>query len=274
MSRRRKSNGYRVWLNERVYVEPKLIPAHMIELDPDYQRRIEMDRVNQMVEEFNPLVVNPLKVSHREGKYYAFDGGHTLMMEKKVNEAKATFLVECRVYENLTKDEEKILFAAQTGLSKPISVNDRLNALAGANDPKTVDLIRATNAAGVNLAIREKKGTYLGAVRKAVSVYDKYGSEIYEEALSLIMKTWKGRKDSLLSNILGGTATFLNAFGKVYDQNRFITKLKGVEPKELLTAARRNKTDYQSLDAACATEIAKAYNKGRGKGALGSFVVV
>ena len=137
-----------------------------------------------------------------------------------------------------------------------------------------MDLIRATNAAGVNLAIREKKGTYLGAVRKAVSVYDKYGSEIYEEALSLIMKTWKGRKDSLLSNILGGTATFLNAFGKVYDQNRFITKLKGVEPKELLTAARRNKTDYQSLDAACATEIAKAYNKGRGKGALESFVVV
>ena len=120
MSRRRKSNGYRVWLNERIYVEPKMVPSHMIELDPDYQRRIEMDRVNQMVEEFNPLVVNPLKVSHREGKYYAFDGGHTLMMEKKVNEAKDTFLVECRVYENLTKDEEKILFAAQTGLSKPI----------------------------------------------------------------------------------------------------------------------------------------------------------
>ena len=106
MSRRRKSNSYRVWMNDRVYVEAKLIPSHMLEIDPEYQRRIDMGRVEQMVEEYNPCVVNPLKVSHRDGKYWTFDGGHTLMMLKKVHEGEKTFLVECRVFENLTYDED------------------------------------------------------------------------------------------------------------------------------------------------------------------------
>jgi hypothetical protein len=60
----------------------------------------------------------------------------------------------------------------------------------------------------------------------------------------------------------------------VYDRDRFIRKLKSVEPKDILATAKRNKTDYQTLDKACATEIAKAYNKGRGVGRLESFVVV
>lgn len=273
MSRRRKSNSYRVWMNDRVYVEPKLIPSHMLEIDPEYQRRIEMDRVEQMVEEYNPCVVNPLKVSHRDGKYWTFDGGHTLMMLKKVHEDQDSFLVECRVFENLTYDEERILFAAQTGISKPISVNDKLNALAKASDPETLDLIRATSVSGVNLAFREKKGIAVRAVGKARTLYRNYGSQTYEDAVSLIMGTWSGKKGSLNANMLGGVTAFVDAFGDKYDRNRFIKKLKDVEPKDILVTAKRNKTDYQTLDKACATEIAKAYNKGRGSGRLESFVV-
>ena len=274
MTRRRKSNSYRVWMNDRVYVEAKLIPSHMLEIDPEYQRRIDMGRVEQMVEEYNPCVVNPLKVSHRDGKYWTFDGGHTLMMLKKVHEGEKTFLVECRVFENLTYDEERILFAAQTGLSKPISVNDKLNALAKASDPETLDLIRATNASGVNLAIREKKGVSVCAVGKARTLYRNYGSQTYEDAVSLIMDTWHGGKGSLHANMLGGVTTFLDAFGEQYDRGRFIRKLKETAPKDILATAKRNKADYQTLDKACATEIAKAYNKGRGSGRIESFVVV
>ena len=274
MSKKKKTAAYRVWMNERVFVEPRLLPSHMLEIDPDYQRQIDMERVERMVEEYNPCIVNSLKVSHCGGKYLVFDGGHTLMMLKKVNAGKESFSVECRVFENLTKDEEKTLFAAQTGLSKPISVNDEMNALAGAGDPETVDIIRATEASGVNLAIRENKGTSVRAVGKARSLYRNYGGGTYEDAVSLIMSTWQGAQGSLSANILGGVTAFLNAFGDVYDRDRFIKKLKGAEPKDLLATAKRNKTDYQTLDKACATEIAKAYNKGRGPGCLETFVVI
>ena len=272
--RRRNGAAYRVWMNDRVYVEARLLPSHVLEIDPEYQRRIEMNRVKQMVKEFNPCIVNSLKVSHRNGKYKVFDGGHTLMLLKIINEDKPSFLVECRVYENLTEEEEKYLFAMQTGLSKPISVNDKLNALAGANDPETMDLIRATNVSGVNLAIREKKGVSVCAVGKASSLYRNYGSQTYEDAVSLIMDTWHGGKGSLHANMLGGVTTFLDAFGEQYDRGRFIRKLKETAPKDILATAKRNKADYQTLDKACATEIAKAYNKGRGSGRIESFVVV
>ena len=165
-------------------------------------------------------------------------------------------------------------FAMQTGLSKPISVNDKLNALAGANDPETMDLIRATNVSGVNLAIREKKGVSVCAVGKASSLYRNYGSQTYEDAVSLIMDTWHGGKGSLHANMLGGVTAFLDAFGEQYDRDRFIRKLKETAPKDILATAKRNKADYQTLDKACATEIAKAYNKGRGSGRIESFVVV
>ena len=130
---KRRSNIYRVYLNERVYIEPKLLASHILEIDPSYQRRIDMERVQKIVDNFNPLVVNPLKVSHRGGKYYVVDGGHTLMALKKVNEGKKTFLVECRVYENLTYEEENAMFSIQFGFSKPISVRDEMNALANAS---------------------------------------------------------------------------------------------------------------------------------------------
>ena len=274
MSRRRRNAAYRVWMNERVYVEARLLPSHILEIDPEYQRRIDLERVERMVEEFDPCVVNSLKVSHRGGRFFVFDGGHTLMILKKINDGKNSFLVECRVYENLTEAEEKILFAKQTGLAKPISVNDKMNALAGAGDPETMDIIRATNASGVNLAIREHKGTSVCAVGKARSLYRNFGSQAYENAVSLIMSTWHGMRGSLQANMLGGVTAFLDAFGSVYDRDRFIRKLKNVEPKDILATAKRNKTDYQTLDKACATEIAKAYNKGRGAGRLESFVVV
>ena len=215
MSKRRRNTAYRVWMNDRVYVEARLLPSHMLEIDPEYQRRIDLERVEKMVEEFNPCVVNSLKVSHRGGRFFVFDGGHMLMMLKKVNEDKGSFLVECRVYENLTEAEEKILFAAQTGLAKPISVNDKMNALAGAGDPETIDIIRATNASGVNLAIRKSQGTSVRAVGKARSLYRNFGGQTYEDAVSLIMSTWHGTQGSLHANMLGGVTAFLDAFGDV-----------------------------------------------------------
>lgn len=268
MSRRRRAYGYRVYLNERVYVETKLLPSHILELDMSYQRQIELSRVAAMVEKFDPYIVNPLKVSHRNGRYRVLDGGHTLMMLKDINSDKDSFLVECRVYENLTYQEENIIFAKQTGIAKPISIKNKMNALENAEDPETMEIIQATEESGHSLAIKKSGDGSIKAVGKARSLFRKCGEEIYKEALTLIHETWGNKGGSLNGNILGGTCVFLKTFGEAYSRDRFIKKLKTADPRVIITSAKRGKTSYQTLDASVATEIAAIYNYGGGKGRL------
>ena len=155
--RKKKSGVYRFWLNERVYVEHKLLPSHLLQHNLEYQRKVNMARVDLIVENFNPYIANPIKVSHRDGKYNIVDGGHTLMALKKINADKRSFLVECRVYENLTREEENIMFATQFGFSKPITILDEMNALENGRDQETMDIIQTTKEAGVTLAIKGRK---------------------------------------------------------------------------------------------------------------------
>ena len=268
MSKRRNSSTYRVWMNERVYVEPRLVPSHMLKLDLNYQRKVDMERVQEIVDNFNHCIVNPLKVSHRDGQYFVFDGGHTLMALKYMNKDKDSFPVECRVYENLTYEEENQLFAMQTGYAKPISVKNEMKALQNAKDQETLDIVQATEDTGLNLAIRENTEGSIRAIGKARNLYRKYGEDIYSAALSLIRETWGGKSSSLTANMLGGVCVFLKEFGSEYSYDRFLRKLKEKNPVDIRTMAKRGKTEYQTMDAAVATEIAGIYNYGGGKGRI------
>lgn len=256
---------YKTWMNSRIYVEPKQLPSHILKLDSRYQRKIDMKRVQAIVDNYNPCVVNPLKVSHRDGKYYVFDGSHTLMALKKINANKESFLVECRVYENLTFEEECALFAAQFGICKPISVQSEINALWNAGDPDILAWIRATEKAGLSLAIKGNTDGTIRALGKAKSLYQKYGENLYVDALTLIRDTWGGCKSSLTAHMLGGVCLFLREFGDEYNRGRFINKLMDNSPERIRISAKLKKASYQTMDVAFATEIAQLYNYKAGK---------
>ena len=268
MSKRRNVSGYREYMNERVYVEPRRLPSHMLMLDPEYQRKVDMKRVQKIVDDFNPYLVNPLKVSHRDGAYYVIDGGHTLMALKIVKGGRETFPVECRVYENLTREEENTVFALQTGYSKPISVEDEMNALRNGKDEETLDIISIVRESGLKLAIREGGEKSIHALSKVRSLYRKYGRDICLDAFKLVNETWEGSKSSLTANILGGMCVFIKEFRDCYLKSRFLKKLKDEDPDSIRTAAKRSRASFQTLDAAVATEIARIYNHGGGKGRI------
>lgn len=79
-----------------------------LELDYSYQRPTEPERVRSIVSQFDPALVNLLKVSARDGHYYVFDGGHTLAALRTINGNK-DFPVLCKIYYGLTYEEEAIL---------------------------------------------------------------------------------------------------------------------------------------------------------------------
>ena len=43
-----------------------------------YQREIKNERVKRIVKDFDERIANEPKVSYRDGKYYVFDGQHTI----------------------------------------------------------------------------------------------------------------------------------------------------------------------------------------------------
>ena len=264
--------AYRVWLNGHAYVEPKLLPSNIIELPPQYQRRIDMDHVQEIVDNFNRAILNPIKVSHRNGKYWVFDGGHSFTALKQINTGKPAFMVECRVYENLSFEEEAELFAFQSGSVRKVPVKDELKALVLGKNKKTMDLVSATEEAGFTLGITEHPEGAIEAIEKARQLFEKYGAELYTDALCLIRETWNGKKDSLSANMLGGVMLFLSKYKDQYSRQRFVKKL-GVKPiPDLKREARWNRGGDQSVDGSYATAIAKVYNYGGGKGRLNDRV--
>ena len=101
----------------------------ILQISPDVQRRLEPIRVAEIVRTFSPLVVNPIKVSYRDGQYYIFDGMHTRTALCIIN-GNDSFPILCRVYYGLKKEDEAKLFATQFGCSKAVPLAFRLRAMA------------------------------------------------------------------------------------------------------------------------------------------------
>ena len=103
------------------------INSAFLEIPAEYQRKLQMGKVKQMVAEFNGIIVNPPKVSYRDGRYIVIDGQHTIVGLKTLNGGNDLPIL-CRVYVGLTKEEEALVFAQQTGASTPLSAGAKLRA--------------------------------------------------------------------------------------------------------------------------------------------------
>ena len=119
--------------------------SSQLDLDYSYQRPTEPERVRSIVAQFDPALVNLLKVSARNGHYYVFDGGHTLAALRAIN-GKKDFPVLCKIYYGLTYEEEAILFAKQQGNAKRVGIPYKLRALEAAGDLEAVDFLERTRA--------------------------------------------------------------------------------------------------------------------------------
>lgn len=61
-----------------LYVLQEINSKNLKVLGEDYQRELNEGRVAKIVASFNELVANEPKVSFRDGRYYIFDGQHTV----------------------------------------------------------------------------------------------------------------------------------------------------------------------------------------------------
>lgn len=257
----------RIACDDKCSYEYKRLPAAWLETDFSYQRKIDTARVDRIVESFDPRLANEVKVSFRDGKFFVFDGAHTLSALKRIH-TEESFMVDCKVYYGLSYEDEAYLFALQTGESKAVAFNTRLKALMISNSPEAVDFRTHTRNAGFELSESSGSATKytIAAIAKAYRLYKDLGSEKYEELLRLIAHTWNGAAWSVTGYLLGGAAVLLQEYGTEINQERFVKRLCGVCYEAIRDEARRQMRS--SSDVAHALALLKFYNRSGGRGTV------
>lgn len=237
--------------------EIRKINSKFLCVDNDYQRAIDMKRVRKIVKNFNPCLVNLVKVSYRDNKYYIFDGQHTTIALAMIN-GKNDVEVECKVFYGLTKQEEAKLFAEQTGESKQLTSRATFKALYTARDIDVLDLCEYTKKAGLSISFTQTKTTNrIVAVSKAFKIFTA-DKENYVPLMKMIKDTWDGDPDSLQSLILGGVYEFDKTYKGHYDPKAFVKRLADVSPKVII---REGRVSHTGGDKRFARQMLLVYNK-------------
>lgn len=253
--------------NAEMMTSMENLDAAVLERDFTYQRPVNMNRVREIVAQFDPDLVNILKVSFREGHYYVFDGSHTLEALRIVN-GKDHFPVVCKLYKGLTYEREAKLFAMQTGNSARVGMPYKLRALEKAGDEPTVHFLELTRSCGFEIdpGERSNKKDTIAAVCKAYAVFQTLGEEMYMEMLNLIKDTWGGEPWFVSQNVLSGMAVFYKTYAEKINRDRFLKKLSAASRIDIQREASKHinmPVGYQFAFA-----IATIYNRGGAKGTL------
>lgn len=233
-------------LEKSLYEEMDINSANLLIPRDLYQRGLNGRRVREIAEHFDECIANEPKVSARDGKYYVFDGQHTIAARKLLNGGH-DLAIRCKVYYDLSPEDEAILFAQQTGVSAKVYPGAKLRALVFAGDPTAIAFLDATESAGLQLSFNQSRGlNRIGCVATAYGEFVTVGAEVYTEALRVIAAAWDGHKDSLRSETLRGVVGFISIYQDEYDPKRLVSRCRRYDPMHIY---RRAKASGDSLPA-------------------------
>lgn len=216
------------------------IPANKIIADPSYNRTISRKEVEAILKRFDSNLVNPCKVSFRDDKYYIFDGNHTLNALVEREGGNDSILVDCKVYQGMTKQDEARLFALQFGESRKVSSSYQIRALAVAKDSEVLRFVSVTETAGAKCSFKATNAPYhIKCYDTAFKIFQKRGEGHYFDVISTIIKAWNGHPQSLCKEIICGLDILLNTFPDM-DKTRLVTVLSKEAPVEIIAKAKAN----------------------------------
>ena len=237
--------------------EYKKINTKFLCVDELYQRQIDSARVRKIISEFNPNLVNPIKVSFRDGKYWVVDGHHTVRALIAMNK-NHDLAVDCKVYYGMTWLDEVNMFLAQNGIARDVNINDKLRAKMNSGDPDVKQMVKIAEKVGFIIDFKNKKGdNKIVALSTLSRAYAALTPEEYEEYLTIIKKTWDGASDSLSREILQGMFIFYKTYKDKFKTQTFVKRLKKVSPAAII---RDGKASYAPGASKYARQILGYYN--------------
>ena len=130
--------------------EFKWLRPSQTSIDPLYQRQLDQRRVDQIIKEYDGDLHNEPKVSYRDGKYWVFNGQHSIAAWRGIHNGE-DMPVYCKVFKGMTWLEECEAFMKQNGLSKDPTTNEKLRAAFNSKDPAVVDMVEKAKLCGFNV---------------------------------------------------------------------------------------------------------------------------
>lgn len=219
--------------------EYKKLNTKFLFVDELYQRTIDPDRVKKIIDEFDPNLVNPIKVSFRDGKYWIVDGHHTERVLITLNKNQ-DLPVDCKVYYGMTWLDEVNMFLEQNGkFARTVNVNDKLRAKMNAGDPDVTKMVKLAGKVGFIIDFKGSKGdNKIVALSTLMRAYSSLTPEEYFDYLTLIKKTWGGAADSLSREILQGVFVFYKTYNGQFKPKNFTNRLKKAAPFVIIRDGR------------------------------------
>lgn len=233
-----------------------------------YQRPLQSDEVKEIIAKFDIHLMNEPKVSFRDGKYYVFDGQHTIISLLEMNEGNH-FPILCKVYFGMTEQEEAKLFSMQTGAGRKLTPSDRIKAELYARDIATMNFRDATLKTGVSFEHSgESNSCNLRCINTARAEYERVGEKIYTEALDIMVEAWTGCRSAFKADVLKAVVAFVKEYSGKYSSERLIARLKAEDPETIYRAIR---SDFDTpVELRYVAPIVKLYNGNSSLNALGN----
>lgn len=228
-------------LNEfvpRVHFE--LVPIKDLVSNQEYQRSLSMLHVRKAVENFDLNQINPIKVSRRNGINYVFNGQHTAEIVAMVSGSRET-PVWCMIYDDLEYAEEADIFANQMKNVKALLPIEIFNANCEAGNSKELMIKGLVESYNLKISGSTNPGC-ISAVSSLERIYDKYGYDMLDRVLKLLIMTWEGEQKSFSANMMNGLARLLSVYGDKIKEDIFKEKLGEISLKEITRTARERRT--------------------------------
>lgn len=210
--------------------EYKQVNTKDIFVDPLYQRELNNTKVNKIVREWNPYLVNAVKVSYRDGKLWVFDGQHTIA-STKAKRGGRDCMVDCKVFYGLTRLDEMELFIAQNGASSAVKTREKFRALYNNGDPEIRDMVRSCGMVGIRVDFTAGKASNkIIAVSSLFKAYKLLNSDELKDMLMIVKEAWQGVPESFSAEILNGMTKFYTAYRGDFNRKRLVSRLAKQNP--------------------------------------------
>lgn len=233
----------------------------------NYQRGIDSKRVKRIADTWKDEVANLPKVSYRDGKYWVFDGQHTIAA-RKLRNGNQDLPIECRVYSGLTYEEEAELFVLQNGIAKNPDMNAKFKAMYEAGDVDIIEFKRTVESVGLRMDFSKGWGqNKIIACNTAYKLFTKNSSsKIFTKSLEMIKFAWGGAPDSFRREILLGMEKFVSVYWGSFKENRLTSLLGSIDTDQFVKEAKKIPiSGSKNVDIQCATQMVRVYNINNGK---------
>lgn len=233
-----------------------------------YQREVRPEHVKDIIEHYNPLLMEPVLLNLREsGEVFCMEGQHRVLALRGLRangDPRVGSHARARLFVGLSLAEEALIFNMQDA-RRPLTPIQRFRAGLVAGSEPYVTINERTEACGWQVARYPKDGsnTKIDAVNALVRLGTHFEGDMLERVLTTCRDAW-GTDRAPTHAIMMGMAQFIRWYEGEFNAKQFTERLREIG-RDALTheADKRRVLDHIDSRSAVGMTLVNIYNYGR-----------